>query len=434
MEVVHEYPDITVHLTLFNATIAEGVPQKLEHNDIKWITPAEISNYNFCPADEEILEKIIKEFYYKKHLEFAKTIIAVNDIPNESLDAHCQDLLNALPNEGKLYKYRSLQGKSFNYIYESLKEGYLWIPSADSLNDDFDSILFGDSLSYQKRVVDFLCRDKERFILQSIKKNGRSKWEQDEYLTVIPFELFLKCFDEKSSVLIDEYLIELIKAFFEDIDKRKNCLEHIKEFIKNCMLLPDARTFANDAYKYNRQLCDSLHVFSMSDSFDLDNMWGYYADSGTGFCVEYDFGKIMQLDDDCKKLLLNMYKVHYLANPKCFDVEAYTEIQFFENDDPSIYQRLTKSLIEQIVSKDITWEHENEWRIVLGNIQPKVQVDLMSGIVIDCRALNKTNGKKLIKLCKQKGWKIKVRCRSFFDGKHYFIDYNEYIKPQKQNE
>jgi hypothetical protein len=301
---------------LFNAIIAEGVPQKLEHNDIKWIMPTEIPNYDFCPADEEILKKIIKEFYYKKHLEFAKTIIAVNDIPNESLDAHCQDLLNALPNEGKLYKYRSLQGKSFNYIYDSLNEGYLWIPSADSLNDDFDSILFGDSLSYQKRVVDFLCRDKERFILQSIKKNGRSKWEQDEYLTVIPFELFLKCFDEKSSVLIDEYLIELIKAFFEDIDKRKNCLEHIKEFIKNCMLLPDARTFANDAYKYNRQLCDSLHVFSMSDSFDLDNMWGYYADSGTGFCVEYDFGKIMQLDDDCKKLLLNMYKVHYLANPK----------------------------------------------------------------------------------------------------------------------
>lgn len=58
MGVVHEYPDINVHLTLFNATIAEGVPQKLEHNDIKWITPAEIPNYDFCPADEEILIKI----------------------------------------------------------------------------------------------------------------------------------------------------------------------------------------------------------------------------------------------------------------------------------------------------------------------------------------------------------------------------------------
>lgn len=59
MEVVHEYPDITIRLTLFNATIAEGVPQKLEHNDIQWITPEEIPNYNFCPADEEILIKIL---------------------------------------------------------------------------------------------------------------------------------------------------------------------------------------------------------------------------------------------------------------------------------------------------------------------------------------------------------------------------------------
>ena len=42
MEVDYEYLDITVHLTLLNATIDEGVPQKLEHNDIKWITPSEI--------------------------------------------------------------------------------------------------------------------------------------------------------------------------------------------------------------------------------------------------------------------------------------------------------------------------------------------------------------------------------------------------------
>ena len=60
MDVVHEYPDLTVHLTLFNATIADSEPQKLEHNDIQWITPSEIPNYDFCPADEEILKKIIE--------------------------------------------------------------------------------------------------------------------------------------------------------------------------------------------------------------------------------------------------------------------------------------------------------------------------------------------------------------------------------------
>ena len=62
MDVTHEYPDLTVHLTLFNATIAEGEPQKLEHNDIQWITPSEIPNYDFCPADEEILKKIIEVY------------------------------------------------------------------------------------------------------------------------------------------------------------------------------------------------------------------------------------------------------------------------------------------------------------------------------------------------------------------------------------
>ncbi len=62
MDVVHEYPDLTVHLTLFNAVIAEGTPQKLEHNDIKWIVPSEIPNFDFCPADEVILERIIAVF------------------------------------------------------------------------------------------------------------------------------------------------------------------------------------------------------------------------------------------------------------------------------------------------------------------------------------------------------------------------------------
>lgn len=62
MEVVHQYPDITVRLTLFHAVIAEGTPQKLEHNDIQWITPPQIPWYDFCPADQEILERIAKEY------------------------------------------------------------------------------------------------------------------------------------------------------------------------------------------------------------------------------------------------------------------------------------------------------------------------------------------------------------------------------------
>ena len=61
MDVVHEYPDITVHLTLFHASIAEGTIRLLEHNAIAWITPTEIPDYDFCPADQDINERIQAE-------------------------------------------------------------------------------------------------------------------------------------------------------------------------------------------------------------------------------------------------------------------------------------------------------------------------------------------------------------------------------------
>lgn len=59
-EFTHEYPDMTVRLTLFEARIAEGVPSRIEHADIKWIKPEEITEYPFCPADKEICGKISK--------------------------------------------------------------------------------------------------------------------------------------------------------------------------------------------------------------------------------------------------------------------------------------------------------------------------------------------------------------------------------------
>lgn len=60
MEVTHTYPDMTVHLTLFHASIAAGTPQMLEHHDMKWITAAEIPQYEFCPADRVILDRLMQ--------------------------------------------------------------------------------------------------------------------------------------------------------------------------------------------------------------------------------------------------------------------------------------------------------------------------------------------------------------------------------------
>lgn len=60
VQLIHEYPDIKIRLTLFNSTIVSGTPKLLEHNDMQWIYPSQIPNYDFCPADEDILKILMK--------------------------------------------------------------------------------------------------------------------------------------------------------------------------------------------------------------------------------------------------------------------------------------------------------------------------------------------------------------------------------------
>lgn len=62
MELDHVYPDLTIHLSLYHCTIAQGTPQLLEHHAMAWIHPEEIPNYEFCPADAEILARIQKQY------------------------------------------------------------------------------------------------------------------------------------------------------------------------------------------------------------------------------------------------------------------------------------------------------------------------------------------------------------------------------------
>ena len=62
MEVHHVYPDIAIRLRLFHCRIAEGEPKLLEHVALAWITPAQIPQYDFCPADTEILKRITEVY------------------------------------------------------------------------------------------------------------------------------------------------------------------------------------------------------------------------------------------------------------------------------------------------------------------------------------------------------------------------------------
>ncbi len=59
----YEYPDITVKLHFLLSEIVSGTPEMKEHVDIKYITKSELSDYDFCPADRDIVKILAEENY-----------------------------------------------------------------------------------------------------------------------------------------------------------------------------------------------------------------------------------------------------------------------------------------------------------------------------------------------------------------------------------
>ena len=68
MQVIHQYPDMLIRLTLFHCTIPSGYPQALEHNAMEWIHPSQTDHYEFCPADTDILAEIKRRYEKRKPL------------------------------------------------------------------------------------------------------------------------------------------------------------------------------------------------------------------------------------------------------------------------------------------------------------------------------------------------------------------------------
>ncbi len=64
----HDYPDMLIRLTLFHCTIPSGVPQALEHKDLRWIHPSQIGDFEFCPADRDFLNEIQRVYENREPL------------------------------------------------------------------------------------------------------------------------------------------------------------------------------------------------------------------------------------------------------------------------------------------------------------------------------------------------------------------------------
>ena len=58
---VHHYAEKSIELLAFRVRIVSGEFVLDSHDEIQWVPPAEFANYSFAPADDFIVQRLLRE-------------------------------------------------------------------------------------------------------------------------------------------------------------------------------------------------------------------------------------------------------------------------------------------------------------------------------------------------------------------------------------
>lgn len=222
-----------------------------------------------------------------------------------------------------IYKYFSIpesnKQKYLGYIKNLFKTGELYFSEPKDFNDLFDS------------TIDFSFEGKEKDI---------NKWLED----------FLNSND------IDGTVKMKFSKIFNSRDKNKYA--HVAS---------ELQTY----YKYNRSKevgKTGIRICCFTDSWDVSPMWAHYASSNQGICIGFEV-KYIESPSKGKWLALDFKEpaigsndtTYYPLLPITYLVYRPKPQKLFEQDD----NYKLKKAKEFMLTKHITWQYEEERRILL---------------------------------------------------------------------
>lgn len=121
---------------------------------------------------------------------------------------------------------------------------------------------------------------------------------------------------------------------------------------------------ASEVHRIIDEVCNSVSISCFSETWDNLLMYAHYADSYRGFCVEYDFTKIIN-----EYPYFYFFPVLYQSSPHsltqmrklnediCNVKSAYNQGNFFLEK--------TDEIISYFIHKAEVWSYEREWRFII---------------------------------------------------------------------
>lgn len=367
-----------------------------------------------------------QEKLYQEHINELFGSDPIDEYSEQDINRLLERLLKCLPNNGKLYKYRSIEGTAFDNAFDGLSNGYIYMAKASELNDDLDCTLNFDIKEEVEKQRDLFYKSPWLFLSHWVNKNAEILGWKDP-VDIWAYQTVMTCVDKQTDQLDEEKAIAILKTIGVEETSAKKYIKDLLEFVSQ-EIEKGAERIAQPLgalANYNDIARQDSYVFSMSETFDSNSMWALYANTNKGFCIEYDFNKAKDQPFTQKRLLVSLFKVKYLD-----ELEKYSFVDMHKyfmtgKQDKALFAKANLDALEKLITKTREWEHEKEWRIFLCNLDEnnKIYADIVSGIIIDERALVFDNGKKLISFAKQHNWQIRIRRRCKNGSKHEYIDY-----------
>ncbi len=379
-----------------------------------------------------MIDKITNIKLYNEHIEEMFGNTHLEDYSDANIDRVLDRLIACISNDGKLYKYKSVEGETeYKNTYSSLSEGYLWIASADTLNDEFDVTINFDPERELQSFKDFIFNHPVEFIdkiLSYFRKSEEYPYKHHPLEDAILKDI-VSCFDKHTGKLKKKKATAMIM-------KKANCTLNVaKQYAKQLEDLINTAIIKNrealeeigkNIVNINRTIRSTAVVFSLTEDCNSDKMWALYANN-TGICIEYDYNKVKFLPRKTKQLFMSLYKVIY--------TDEKPEISFLEdfkygmsaNQDNSYIEKANKKVLPQFITKKEEWKSEKEWRILLFNINNKVFADIVSAIYVTENSVNDNKIQSIIALAESKGWSIYVKRMNAIGTRYIFEKYSDYL-------
>lgn len=360
---------------------------------------------------------------YQKHIETIFGVKKIGDFSDKETEQAFNVLLGILPNGGKLYKYRSFEKGKFKNYYEALKNGYLWFPQAENLNDDFDTVLRFDPITEAENIKNYLLSNPHLYF-KAIMANssepikiGQTEQDQEAFREVVD------CYNLSTDELDKQKARKLLSRKGISTQRAMRFLNAVDDFITQFMrnnkevLEEVVENFVN----INLTIRKDSYIYSMSETYQSNPMWALYSNNNQGFCIEYDFNKAKSFDIDKKKMLLNTYRVLYSNTVTEYSFVNMLRYILTGKTDKELCLKANLDLFAQLMTKEEDWSFEKEWRVMLTNLPSnQVPIDLVSGMIIDERNMETQEAELLINLCKERNWGVLIRKTQYINVSHRY--------------